>query len=218
MNVEVTFNLTAGFTVSDVAMTAATIEASTADTSLADYISASQCGPNTQLAPNDVLCIRIASSSPDVLIVSIDEMDIAGTNSQEGDATLEVYDNKAIKYSAITSQTDSPVDNGPAGQRIEVRTRVPTSTFNFEATGATIDITGSVTVQFAGSRRLVSVDLDRLLQANEGEETAEFGTTVNLASEPKLALEDGDAMMNSAKAMKAFATFGMVFAFTFALW
>jgi hypothetical protein len=60
--------------------------------------------------------------------------------------------------------------------------------------------------------------LDRLLQANEGEETAEFGTTVNLASEPKLALEDGDAMMNSAKAMKAFATFGMVFAFTFALW
>ncbi len=54
---------------------------------------------------------------------------------------------------------------------------------------------------------------------NEGEETAEFGTTVTLAAEPKLdALGDGDAMMNSAKAMKAFATLGMVFAFTFALW
>ncbi len=51
--------------------------------------------------------------------------DIAGTNSDEQEATLEVYDNKAIKYSAITSETDSPVSNGPARQRVEVRTRVP---------------------------------------------------------------------------------------------
>ena len=51
--------------------------------------------------------------------------DIAGKNSQDGQATLEVYDNKAIKYSAITFETDSPVDGGPERQRVEVRTRVP---------------------------------------------------------------------------------------------
>ncbi len=92
------------------------------------------------------------------------------------------------------------------------------SEFNFEG-GGSLKITGSVTVMFKGSRRLIS--LDRLLQANEDAneaESAAFELDVEIARGPDAALEDGDAMVNSAKAMKAFATFGMVFAFTFALW
>ena len=92
------------------------------------------------------------------------------------------------------------------------------STFDFEATNAAIAVTGSVIVKFAGRR--LTVDIDRLLQAANDEETASFDVNVQLASEPELALEGGEeVMMNSANAAagKAFAILGMVFASAFAL-
>ena len=119
----------------------------------------------------------------------------------------------AAQYSAITS-----IGNRPAVS-VEVKTRVPTSEFDFEAAGASIAISGSVTVKFAGRR--LSIDMDRLLQANNEEETAEFNTIVQLAGEPGLAPEGEDAMMNPAKAItagKVFAILGMAVASAFALW
>ena len=94
------------------------------------------------------------------------------------------------------------------------------STFNFENDGAKIDISGVVVVKFATGRRL-SVNMDRILQAVNEEETAEFNLNIILATEPELALEEADAMMNSAKATagKAFVILGVVFAASaLALW
>ena len=96
------------------------------------------------------------------------------------------------------------------------------SKFNFENSGAKIDISGTVVVKFAeGAERRLSVDMDRLLQAAGEEETAEFNLNINLAPEPELAVEgEDDPMMNSAKATsgKAFAILGMVFVSGFATW
>ena len=75
-------------------------------------------------------------------------------------------------------------------------------------------------VKFTDGRRL-TVNMDRLLQAANEEETAEFNLDINLTPEPELALDGGDDfMMNSAKATagKAFAILGMVFASAIALW
>ena len=96
------------------------------------------------------------------------------------------------------------------------------SKFNFENSGAKIDISGTVVVKFAeGAGRRLSVDMHRLLQAAGDEETAEFNLNINLAPEPELALEGEDnAMMNSAKATtgKAFAILGMIVVSAMALW
>ena len=93
------------------------------------------------------------------------------------------------------------------------------SMFEFENSGAKIDISGTVVVKFKGRR--LSVDMDRLLQAAGKEETAEFNLNMSLDSAPKFALEgDDNAMINFAKATygKAFVILGMVFASAFALW
>ena len=75
-------------------------------------------------------------------------------------------------------------------------------------------------VKFTDGRRL-TVNMDRLLQAANEEETAEFNLDINLTPKPELALDgEDDVMMNSAKATagKAFAILGMVFASAIALW
>jgi len=217
VNIEVTFDRTGTFEVENVAMSAATIKSSDASTSLAGYITGATCDSITSLSPNQELCVKISSSSSDVLIESIDVMTMTGPEVTTGSGTLNVIEEKNTpKYAAITS-----IDTLPA-QYLDVKTMVPTNLFNFEATDAKLNISGTVTVKFQGRRHLIA--LDRLLQANEAAdeaESAEFSLNVNLAPGPDAALEDGDdAMMNSAKATagKAFATLGMVFASAFALW
>ena len=137
---------------------------------------------------------------------------ITGKDPSAADNELVVVTGNAAKYSAITD-----IDSMPA-MSVEVKTRVPANEFDFEAQDASIAVSGSVTVKFAGRR--LSVGMDRLLQAAE-EETAEFSLRVKLDNEPKVAIEgDEEVMMNSAKAItgKAFAILGMVFASAIALW
>jgi hypothetical protein len=207
-DVELQFNTTAGFSVTGITMEKATISENTQETTLSDYISAIDCTGVSPLPPNTPLCIEISSSSDDVLIESIDEMDIGGTDPNNNANTLPVVDGGGIVYGAITSyNTTLP------SKSIQVNTRVPANQFDFEATNAAIEVTGSVTLKFAGRR--LRVDIDRLLQAANNEETASFDINVQLASEPELAIEGGDeVMMNSANAAagKTFAILGMVFA------
>ena len=73
MDITVGFTLTGNFEVSSVSMSPATILENTETTSLADYITAANCGAST-LPPNTPLCIAISSSSSDVLIETINSM------------------------------------------------------------------------------------------------------------------------------------------------
>jgi hypothetical protein len=208
--ITISFENSASFNVTDISMEKATILENTETTSLANYITAANCGTST-LPPNTPLCIQISSSSSDVLIESLDTMSITG-NTAAGGSLAVVSSSNTASYPAITSI------EGVDTTDVTVTTRVPTNTFDFEATGAAITVTGSVTVKFAGRR--LTVDVDRLLQAANNEETASFDVNVQLASEPELALEGGEeVMMNSANAAagKAFAILGMVFASAFAL-
>ena len=125
-----------------------------------------------------------------------------------------VVASNTAQYSAITSIGTMPAVS------VEVKTRVPTSEFDFEEDGASIAISGSVTVKFAeNDGRRLSINMDRRLAvdipANNEDESAEFDTIVKLASEPELALEGKAAMTNSAKAItagKVFAILGMAVA------
>ena len=127
---------------------------------------------------------------------------------------MAVISDDIASFPAITdiSDTDS--------QKVQVSTRVPSGMFSYN--DGSIDIVGTVTLMFnsaVGGGRKLTVDMDRILQANE-EETADFDVTVTLKSEPELAPEGVDAMMNSALATsgKFLTIVGMVFASAFALW
>ena len=99
-----------------------------------------------------------------------------------------------------------------------------TNMFFFEGTDekAQIDVLGSVLLKFKGGRKL-AVDLpNRLLQAANEDEAAEFDVIVSLQPEDEdLGLGDAEAMMNSAKAAtggKVFAIIGIAIASAFAMW
>ena len=102
---------------------------------------------------------------------------------------------------------------------------IPIDRFFFGGDGAKgqVDISGGVTLKFAGSTRKLSINMDRMLQSlfeENQEESAEFSLILKIEPENEaLGLEDGDAMMNSATATagKLIAIFGVAVASAFAL-
>ena len=107
-----------------------------------------------------------------------------------------------------------------------VKTRVPANLFDYKATGASIDITGSVTTRLANGRKLrVMVDTT-LFEDSSNEDPVKFELIVGL--QPELVVKDEEDApikieMNSSTTIvsvgsKVSIIIGMAIAFASAIW
>lgn len=140
------------------------------------YVQACKCyseGTNCDttedpLQPNTYLHVCIYSSSADVLIDSLDSMDVKQDNT-----TFSVIENKGVKYPSFSLR-----EYIPAARMVKVSTRLPLDIITFSNTGK-IYVEGRIVMKLADSpeRKLQAANADSIA---EGNEAASFDLVVAL--------------------------------------
>ena len=179
----ITFDLGVDFEIAGQDLAAAAAASAVAGAAgVQSYVKAYKCGAgvmtgNTNaLVPNEDLYVCVHSTSADVEIASLDEMDIDGFGAAGTAATLSVINAGTITYAAFTSA------EAVSNTERRVKTRVPASVFGYTP-GASITITGSATMKFASSGRELAVMVDTTLfegSSNEDPANAKFELNVGL--------------------------------------
>ena len=110
---------------------------------------------------------------------------------------------------------------------------MPSNLFDFEAPSAAIDISGSLSLKFAGAERVLDGGPNRMLQAGGDignlfdleEEEAAFDLRISLLHDGTVGIlgneeEEEDGNMKSAKTIagKSLAILGMIVVSVYALW
>ena len=137
---DIAFNFDVSFDATDFAATADSAgAASTAIANVNDYISACKCDGTTcdtnALAPDEILQVCISSSSSEVAISQVTELDLAQTTG----GSMAVIDGGSVGNAALSELTG-----------YGVQTVVPA---RFFTSTDTIDVSGVVQVAFASGRR-----------------------------------------------------------------
>lgn len=140
---DIAFNFDVAFSADTFAATAdSAAAATTAMANVNDYISACKCDGTTcninALGPDDLLQVCIKSSSSEVVVSQVTELDLA----QSTGGSMAVVDGGTIGNAALSEMTSN-----------SVKTVVPAKFFT--STDA-ISVSGNVLVAFAGRRQLVA--------------------------------------------------------------
>eukprot|EP00956_Cyclotella_meneghiniana_P001294 scaffold1399_cov48-Cyclotella_meneghiniana.AAC.6 len=156
-------------------------------TNLDDYVEACKCTDeevfvcdSTPLAPNEEFHVCVKSSSSDVRINDVTQMNI-----DQGDQSLTVVEGSQIKYSSFSSKNSYPEQNG-----YKINVLLPINLLNFSGSNVTVE--GTLEMQLGGRRRAL-----RQLVVGNGPEAAPFKLEIALTDTPVASeindVEEGDS-------------------------
>eukprot|EP00956_Cyclotella_meneghiniana_P017780 scaffold29247_cov69-Cyclotella_meneghiniana.AAC.2 len=150
---------------------------------LDDYVEACKCTEeetfecdSTPLAPNEVFHVCVKSSSSDVQINDVTQMNI-----DQGDQSLTVVEGSQITYSSFSSKKPYPEQNG-----YKINVLLPINLFNFSGSNVTVE--GTLEMQLGGGRRAL-----RKLAVGNGPEDAPFKLEIAVTDTPVALSEINDA-------------------------
>lgn len=213
-NVTIGFDLTSGFSI-QVNQTGLAIDNRTDEVSLAGFVVAFHCNGAlmvkavADLGPNDVLHVCIKTTSTDVVIKKLNNMEI-----RQDSQTLPVVVGDTPSIPAIT--TREYLSTG-----VLVSTRVPANVIDYETPGASIVVGGDVTLGFGddSERKLRLADINRELQADGGDEDASFEVDIGLQADSAVELDDAQ-VLNFAQVVEVngFAVLAAIATAAYAMW
>eukprot|EP00956_Cyclotella_meneghiniana_P034962 scaffold109881_cov55-Cyclotella_meneghiniana.AAC.1 len=166
----------------DNALQDAVVGEASSTANLDDYVEACKCTEeetfecdSSPLAPSEVFHVCVKSSSSDVQIRDVTQMNI-----DQGDQSLTVVEGSQIKYSSFSSKIPYPVQNG-----YKINVLLPINLFNFSGPNVTVE--GSLEMQLGEGRRAL-----RKLVSGNVPEAAPFKLEIALTDTP-LASDINDA-------------------------